>query len=1637
MTETFTTFNQSYQAGYTDGHDAGNLTIAAVMPQLDGAFYFGSAIGDRQAQEKQLPSQGSLTLLLPTSVVTGAGSSLASTNLVTPSTAIQGQDFVTQSQYQTVLSADALSRFGLSSLNITSGDLLVTHDPANDATNLPDIRLAAGGSFNAKVGGAIDIAGKISAPGGSITLLTDRIAYETNTTLHVGSGYKPPTAPNGGAIIAADVYVEGTLDASGRFVNDARSPGTLSGAAYIDGGTISISTTRDTSTTGSTAGRGGDTTGDIILASGSVLDVSSGGYISPTGKVQTSAPGVMAGAGGAIKLTLYQGNDYAADSSSAGIQPPPANSTAATIQFGGTLRGYGFERNGSLSVAGVSTVRIGGTPSAGDGLDFPVCSQNCQAQATTLAGLIGGGGFGAYTFTALSDSFHGVGNLVVSAGADLALVQQNLSSSVDYSALPTGTAIGTVAPLAPALGADQRKPVNLTFAAANILLDNGSRIETEPGANISFTSSTSGPASNVLLLGSILDHSGTVNVNATHIWLGSQANIDLSGTAIANSRFDVHNATGQSATLSSGGMLVLDAAQSGQATNLTGSFVVADAGAKVDVSGYASTVTVKSADGSVTTMDAWSDAGTVAINTGAFAWGGTFVGLGGRSPVSGAADPRANGGTLMLGGGYVVSQTDVNGPMVLMSDSSSVISALAAVAKPTTAAGLTSLANLGLGQFTGKIEVGVDKITGSAVAPTGFENIYLYSGSAAGGAARIFTDLSTTLNGKPVNTFNTGAPSLNPLTIAGSLDWSVASRLHIAASQINAGASTNGSVSLEAPYVVLTGGGGTTNLRSGSNSLKVAAETLDVEGAAFSGFGTAGGNNPVQLISSGDIRLSTPKVSDNGATDSATFTGSLAAGGDLLLQGQRIYPVSAVNFTIQTPGNVTFASPQGSQTDLPLSAGGSITVSAVNITQQGNLFAPLGKITLGVSGITQTVNLEPGSLTSVTLDGSTVPFGATEDGLNWFYNSVTSPLVQPPAKGIALVGASVQAKAGSTIDLRGGGDIQAMEWVQGKGGSRDVLAGTPTGGTVYALLPASYGSNPVAAFDIHFTTARSATTAGDSYPLAGTQVHLDGGNGIPAGTYTLYPAHYATLPGAMTITYYSNNLVDGPSPAPRCPTARCWFPATTPNRHGRRSSRSVRHCSRCGPARCGSSTANTIFPAPTAISSRTRRPAARLPRLPMDAGRLAAVAQNSLLLAATALTQPALGGNGKPLAYDSGGNIVDPSSPSVVRTAMFGELDVSSSALSVVNAVADADPGHLAVTLNELNNFGSVLIGGLRNDQGVITPTATDVVFDTRGNAFTGPEIILAAQATNGPGTITIRTGSIIDTTQSPSSLSVGRSYTDTAAGALFVATNDSNLGLTGPTVGTLGSVAVQAGASITTGTLTLQATKTSGAVVLDNSAVLNVNQLNLTGATVGIGASTTDSVQLATANPNLLANVKNLALRAYSGDITFYRNVGETAVNFVQAGMQSLRLDARAITGTGGDVNVRIGGNIVLLNSGTATGTGAVQGTTGTLTLAARQIQLGGGTQTIAGFGHANPTLAGMQWMASQRVLVSGPGTLTLGVGSDAVNLNVTTPDILVGGNTVSGTGSFALTTLGHGHDPGQLRPRVHRRRRQCRLRR
>ncbi|MGY4374237.1 filamentous hemagglutinin family protein [Bradyrhizobium sp. i1.3.6] len=219
VTETWSTPTQIYSAGFTEGHDAGRVSVVTVNPALLGTMYFGSTAGERQISGGQLPLQGSLELTTPSSVQIGATASA---------------NYTTQSTYTTNLSADILSGYGLSSLKVTANDFVLS-----DGSML---NLAAGGSLSVTAGGAIDIAGTVSAAGGSVSLSTDRVSVGGKFS----SLFKAPTDQSGHAI-AANIFVEGTIDVSGRFVNDiGRVAGVdAAGPAFTNGGTVSITTTKD------------------------------------------------------------------------------------------------------------------------------------------------------------------------------------------------------------------------------------------------------------------------------------------------------------------------------------------------------------------------------------------------------------------------------------------------------------------------------------------------------------------------------------------------------------------------------------------------------------------------------------------------------------------------------------------------------------------------------------------------------------------------------------------------------------------------------------------------------------------------------------------------------------------------------------------------------------------------------------------------------------------------------------------------------------------------------------------------------------------------------------------------------------------------------------------------------------------------------------------------------------------------------------------------------------------------------------------------------------------------------------------------------------------------------------------------
>jgi filamentous hemagglutinin family protein len=322
-----------------------------------------------------------------------------------------------------------------------------------------------------------------------------------------------------------------------------------------------------------------------------------------------------------------------------------------------------------------------------------------------------------------------------------------------------------------------------------------------------------------------------------------------------------------------------------------------------------------------------------------------------------------------------------------------------------------------------------------------------------------------------------------------------------------------------------------------SGSVTIAAGTIDLRGESYFGRSL----RSVRLEAANDIRVFAEQLGN-----------TIYFNNTLTLAGARIYPVTPPSGVVRDAaressrilgfgtgallrferfGNVTNTPPT------PLSAGGSLIVQAQRIEQNGALYMPHGSLTLGGSTnlsfsggsvfATTSLSFGAGSITSVSGGDISIPYGATVDLVDWQSPSgFNQLLVAPPAKSLALNAQSVSVADGARIDLSGGGDLFAYEFLPGSTGTRDVLnrlnidPGTsndgflyPDGRQVYAIVP-ELSEAPIAAFDPVYSADYAELYSG---PGAGRRVFLDLGQGEGTRWYTLLPAQYAVLPGGVRV----------------------------------------------------------------------------------------------------------------------------------------------------------------------------------------------------------------------------------------------------------------------------------------------------------------------------------------------------------------------------------------------------------------------------------------------------------------------------------------------------------------------------------------
>ncbi|SBV39235.1 two-partner secretion domain-containing protein [Xanthomonas graminis] len=473
--------------------------------------------------------------------------------------------------------------------------------------NAPVIEVAAGAHVQVADGGTISLQAQRLETDGTLTAHAGKIALQSSGGFAFVDDPRRATDTrqllgHGDLLLGADAR----LDVSGRWINDDRRFGAeAQGSAFVDGGSISLDALQ-LRITDPVTGQNIDQSGSLLIASGAVLDASSGGYVDQNGAL-AMRDGRPLGHGGDIALHTY----VRPSSESSGAPTYTANAAVADgagrLQFDpASLRAANFAGGGTLSLRAFG-VQIGG---------------NAPSDARVLhldAGFFADNSFGSYDLAAEQDA-------TLVAGTQLRVSQRNLlpnlqalrgaasgSDVVSGAAQAGGNGYATLGQLDPFyrpttdfalrggdfLGRVAGNP-SLSGATGRVLLDEGAQLLLDPGANVRI-----GGRGQVEVLGSIQAQGGGIAISGDTsrdsglsaapdvdrgpayaaagkaLWLGANSRLDVSGIALLDPQAALQSgASGlvrpRSGRVLDGGHITL--------SNDSGAIVVA-AGAQLDLSG--------------------------------------------------------------------------------------------------------------------------------------------------------------------------------------------------------------------------------------------------------------------------------------------------------------------------------------------------------------------------------------------------------------------------------------------------------------------------------------------------------------------------------------------------------------------------------------------------------------------------------------------------------------------------------------------------------------------------------------------------------------------------------------------------------------------------------------------------------------------------------------------------------------------------------------------------------------------------------------------------------------------------------------------------------------------------------------------
>lgn len=1294
--------SSTFEPAYVQGGNAGKLTITAPAMALDGNLLGAAFAGPRQ--RSSVPSPGALSL-------TFKGQDAALPQNLFPNYSPTPPDIVFQpvgnasavgafSAAGTALPAERTRNVTLSPTLLTSGGFgalsIENSDGRITVPSATSITLAPGGSL-ALNAASIDMAGKVSAPGGSVSFAVfDRSPFADRGL----SGGAVPTAPVPDATRGNfTLGPSAVLSTAGLFVDDRPGSATAESLPLITkGGSIAVASFGAT------------------FAPGGVIDASGGVAIAAGGKATY-------GNGGSIAIAVGQ-------------DPKFTSLLGGQLIMRSTLQAYSGATGGSLSLL-APTVQVGGTTTSRDTL-------------LLAPEFFSAGGFNRFSIsglgatTAQPDRY--VPGLVIASGTLIAPVVQSRVLAPDATA-----GGGLVTTLVQPVGV--RAPVSLAFSApgvrdlynsaqplvvrGDLVMGEGAVIQTDPRGAVTVSGDTA------LVQGKISAPGGTIAVSG-----GKDSTLLFGDAAQALPTVDL----GAKSALSTAGAIVLTPDARGYRTGVVlpgGSItvagnLVAEVGARLDVSGASGVLdlapTYRISGGSVS----GSTAGALVLPMRVDSNGGTITLNGAQQLLADATLVGAGGGSSALGGNLVISSGRFYPPGTASSsqtplDVTLTVTQGGPTAPPQTLApGQSAIGNAVRGA-NGTALAGQGYFAADSFTRGGFDTLTLkgtvqFSGAVALAAPRSLTVATSGL------LYAASTVSLNAPYVALGTAFSPPQLPQ----EITSAFTVQGQPFYSSPTF-------------GTGNLNVVASLVDVGNLSLQNIGKVSlvadrgdirGDGTLSLA--GDLTLRAGQIYPPSAVSfnliAADYTASgVAKTGSITIaaSGTRALPLSAggalnVYASTTTQGGVLRA-----------------PIGSINLGWDGTGAAPKDLISNKNVPVAQQLTLASGSVTSVSANDAiaggalTIPFGTNLNGTAWIDPTSADITVSGVAeKTVQIAGQGVTVQPGATVDLRGGGDLLAYRWVAGVGGSKDILAASGS----FAVIP-NYQANyaPFAPFNPTTLNANLSGAAGyvNSGLGVGDRVYLGGSADLPAGNYTLLPARYALLPGAFLVTPKSGippssavAQADGASVVAgyrfnELNTARTAAPVAAAFEVAPQSV--VR-----GRAQYDTSLANTFLKASASAHDTA------VPRLPVDSGQLVLTATRAMAIQGSVAAQAPKGGRGGLIDISSPVDIFV-ASASTIAAAPGGSLVLNAAELNafgaeslLIGAIRSTTSQGTALTVKTdnitVNNAGVALAGAevilAANKSLILAPGASVTQVTNLATAADNLLLGSAALAGSGDGTL-------------------------------------------------------------------------------------------------------------------------------------------------------------------------------------------------------------------------------------------------------------------------------------------------------------